>query len=77
MGLINFFIVVEEGENTLIPSLNNDNNDTVSIIEINPEKPVELFNNDTDFANFQLGEFGVTQSNLVFHLTQPKHSFQP
>lgn len=47
---------------------NTDNNDSISVTVSN--KDSVPFNSDTDFVNFQLGEFGVTQRNFVFHLTQ-------
>lgn len=68
LGISNFFADIKDGETTSIPS-NTDNNDSISIVD----KPIEPFNNDNDFANFQLGEFGVTQSLFVFHLTHWMH----
>lgn len=74
IGIVNFFAGFEvSAEATSIPSVqsNTDNNDSISTTET-PYKAVGPFNNDNDFANFQLGEFGVTQSNFVSHHTQRK-----
>lgn len=66
--LVNFFANTESGE--LIPPIasNTDNNDSIAVDASN--KDSVPFNSDTDFANYQLGEFGVTQRIFVFHLTQ-------
>lgn len=75
MGITDFFADMEGGETNAILLLqsNTDNNDAVSLVN----SPIEPFNNDKDFANFQLGEFGVTQSNHVFHLTRTEISVFP
>lgn len=67
--LMNFFANTESGE--IIPPIasNTDQNDAISV----SNKDSVPFNSDTDFVNFQLGEFGVTQRNCVFHLTHKQN----
>lgn len=68
--LINFFATTESGE--IIPPIASDTDQTDSISVTVSNKDSVPFNSDTDFANFQLGEFGVTQRNFVFHLTHKR-----
>lgn len=63
---MNFFANNESGETISPIASSTEQNDSVSASETDKVP----FNSDTDFVNFQLGEFGVTQRNFVFHLTQ-------
>lgn len=77
IGIVNFFAGFEvSGETTSIPSVqsNTDNDDAISVIETT-YKAIGPFNNDNDFANFQLGEFGVAQSNFMFSLNGNFNAF--
>lgn len=66
MGINNFFNNTEVGEATteiLLVQTNTDSKSSCYAIH----NPIENFNNDKDFANFQLGEFGLTQDVFISH----------
>lgn len=72
----NLFTNSETGGTTSVPPQpelqpsKTENNNTFPVVDSERAGPV-TFNTDTDFVNFQMmGEFGVTQLNFVFHLTQ-------
>lgn len=61
----NIFADTENSEKSSIFSVKQDidtkDSISMSLSESVPIIASEPFNNDTDFTNFQLGEFGVTQ----------------
>lgn len=76
ISIVNFFADTESGGITSIPPVTSNTGDnesvTLTVTVSGSESTSVTFNSDTDFANFQLGEFGVAQPNFVFHLAQTK-----